>query len=232
LPYISKDTIFRYLRSPYGKAIGLELKKQKRPKRRGKIAKLEDRVFIDKRPKIVVKRARIGDLEADFLVSGKSGKGVLLVATDRKIRASFLEIIHHVSIDEVHRAFQRIKARFPEMRTATIDNDILFQMHQTLAKLLMIKIYFCHPYHSWEKGSIENVNKYLRKHIPKGSDLSKYDQEDISIIEQKCNQRFMKCLKYQTPEEKLKEYRDKRPIKKQLWCAVNIRNFQKVRCSI
>lgn len=216
LPHIGKDTIYRFLRSPYGKIIGLKLKKKKRPKLgRRKVTKLKDRIFIDKRPKIIAKRGRVGDVEADFIVSGKSGKGVLLAATCRKLRVSFLELILKVTIDNVHLAFTRIKKRFPEMKTATIDNDLLFQMHKTLERLIKIKIYFCHPYHSWEKGSIENTNKYIRKYIPKGSDLSLYDKGTIALIEKRCNQRFMECLKYATPEEKLKEYRGKKTTKKQ-----------------
>lgn len=210
LPNVSKNTIYEFLRSPYGKIIGLKLAKKKRHQRRKKTRELTDRVFIDKRPKIIENRARIGDVEADFIVSGKNGKGILLGVVCRKIRVAFLEIIHDVSIDEIHKAFLRIKKRFPEMKTATIDNDILFRMHKTLEKLLGIKIYFCHPYHSWEKGSIENTNKFIRKFIPKGDDLSKYNQEEISLIESKCNERFMKCLKYATPEEKLKAYRKRK----------------------
>ena len=210
LPCVSKDTIYRFLRSPYGKIIGLRLKRKKRHKRRKKVTELKDRVFIDKRPKIIEKRSRIGDAEADFIVSGKDGRGLLLSAVCRKSRAVFLEIIYHVSIDEVHNAFEKIKKRFPEMKTLTIDNDLLFKMHKTLERLLGIKIYFCHPYHSWEKGSIENVNKFIRKFILKGSDLSQYDQEEILAVENKCNERFMKCLKYATAKEKLKEYRQRK----------------------
>lgn len=210
LPNISKNTIYEFLKSPYGKIIGLKLKKRKYRKKRPKVTKLKDRVFIDKRPKIIENRQRVGDLEGDFVVSGKSGKGVLLGVVDRKLRVAFLEIIHTVTIDEVHSAFQRIKKRFPEMRTLTIDNDILFQMHKALEQLLQVKIYFCEPYSSWQKGSIENVNKYIRKFIPKGSDLSTYNKEYIYWLEKKCNERFMKCLKYATPEEKLKKYRGKR----------------------
>ena len=221
LPNVSKNTIYEFLRSPYGKIIGLKLAKKKRHKRRKKIKELTDRVFIDKRPKIIDKRVRIGDVEADFIVSGKGGKGILLGVVCRKIRVAFLEIIHAVSIDEIHKAFLRIKKRFPEIKTATIDNDILFRMHKTLEKLLGIKIYFCHPYHSWEKGSIENLNKFIRKFIPKGDDLSKYDYEEISAIESKCNDRFMKCLKYATPDEKLKEYRKKNKKIAQLCYSVN-----------
>ncbi len=210
LPYVSKDAIYQYLRSPYGKIIGLLLKKKKRSRGRKKVTGLRDRVFIDKRPKIIDDRARIGDMEADFIVSGRGGKGIILTAICRKIRVAFLEIIYDVSIDEVHKAFIKIKKRFPEMKTITTDNDVLLKMHKTLEKLLRIKIYFCHPYHSWEKGSVENLNKYIRKYIPKGSDLSKYDEEFISLVEEKCNQRFMKVLKYKSPEEKLKERRKRK----------------------
>jgi len=209
LPYVSKDTIYRYLRSPYGKVIGLKLKKKKRPKGGAKKKKLNDRVFIEKRPLIIDKRGRVGDIEADFIVSCRSGRGILLTATDRKLRVSFLERILDVSIDEVHASFLRIKERFPEMKTITVDNDILFRMHKTLSRLLNLKIYFCHPYHSWEKGSIENVNKFIRRHIPKGSDLSRYSKREIRLIEEKCNARFMECLDFATPSELLNQYRQK-----------------------
>jgi IS30 family transposase len=213
LPYVSKDVIYSYLRSPYGKVIGLELKKKKRFKKRLKVIQLKDRRFIEKRPKIIEKRERVGDLEADFIVSGKGGKGILLTAVCRKARYTSIEIIYDISVDNVHNSFLKIKERFPEMKSVTTDNDILFRMHKTLEKLLNVKIYFCHPYHSWEKGSVENINKYIRKYIPKGSDISQIDEEYISLIEKKCNERFMKCLKYKTPEEKMDEHRKKRKQK-------------------
>jgi transposase, IS30 family len=214
LPNTSKDTIYRYLRSPYGKVIGLELKKKKHLKRGARKKKLLDRAFIEKRPKIIEKRGRVGDVEADFIVSCKSGRGILLTAVCRKLRVAFLEIIYDVSVDEVHKAFLKIQRRFPEMKTITLDNDILFKMHKTLTRLLKLKIYFCHPYHSWEKGSIENVNKFIRRYIPKGSNLSRYSKKEISTVEEKCNERFMGCLNYATPAEVLNRYR--RKTKKQL----------------
>lgn len=207
LPYVSKDTIYRYLKSPYGKLIGIKWKKRIKPKKTRRVIQLENRVFIDARPEIIEKRARVGDLEADFIVSNRAGKGVLLVAVCRKLRVASLELILDVSIDEVHSAFGRIKKRFPEMETLTLDNDILFKMHQTLEKLLRVEIYFCHPYHSWEKGGVENANMEIRKFIPKGSDLSKYDEEFVRAVEDHLNGRFMKCLKYKTPEESLRYYR-------------------------
>lgn len=207
LPLVSKDTIYKYLKSPYGKIIGIKWKKKLRLQKLRKVSKLKDRVFIDKRPKIIEKRGRVGDMEADFIVSGKTGKGILLTVVCRKLRVVFLELILDASIDKVHASFAKLKAKFPEMKTITMDNDILLKMHKALEKLLGVKIYFCHPYHSWEKGSIENVNKVIRKYIPKGSNLSKYNYEFIQSLEKHLNGRYMECLNYKTPEEKLIEYK-------------------------
>lgn len=148
-------------------------------------------------------------MEADFIVSGRDGVGILLVTVCRKLRVSFLEIIYTVTIKEIHLSFLKIKKRFPEMKTLTLDNDILFRHHRQLEQLVGIKIYFCNPYHSWEKGTVENVNKQIRRHIPKGSDLSQYSRDEISAIEEFLNQRFMKCLNYKTPSEALAGYRKK-----------------------
>lgn len=149
----------------------------------------------------------MGDVEADFILSGKEGTGMLLTAADRKLRPSFLEKVLPVSIRSVHQAFVRVKQRFPEMRTITIDNDILLQKHKELEALLGVKIYFCHPYHAWEKGTIENTNGEIRKDIPKGSDISRYSKRFIRRIEKKINDRYMERLNYQTPKEALERYR-------------------------
>jgi IS30 family transposase len=209
LPYASRDTIYKYQQSPYGKILGIKKKKKKRKYGYKSKKKLKDRKFIEKRPKVVDLRQRVGDVEADFIVSGKQGKGILLVVVDRKLRVSFLEIIHKVTIKNVHKSFLKIQDRFPEIITLTLDNDILFRQHKYLEALLEIPIYFCRPYHSWEKGTVENTNKYIRKYIPKGSDLSRYDEHEISTIEEVLNSRFMKCLDYKTPLEILNEYREK-----------------------
>jgi len=205
LPYVSKNTIYDFLDSPYGKLIKEKrIKKRiKYRKKKFKINKLKDRKFIDKRPEIVEKRERTGDVEGDFIVSGKSGKGYLLVLVDRKTRYVFIEQILEVTVDNVHESLLQIKKEFPLIKTLTLDNDILFRMHKTLETILNIPIYFCHPYHSWEKGSVENVNKFIRKYIPKSSNISKYDEEYIKAIQNKCNDRFMKCLNYLTPSEAL-----------------------------
>lgn len=211
LPSVSKDSIRRYIESVYGRRVEYyriqQRRKRKRSRKRLKVSKLQDRTFIDKRSVFINKRRRIGDTEADFLVSGRDGKGVILAIVDRKSRTVFLEQIVMVTVENVHLAFLRIKARFPELKTITTDNDLLLKRHKELEALLAVKIYFCHPYYSWEKGSIENANKYVRRDIPKGSDISKYSKQFIRKLAAKLNRRYMKVLNYKTPQEILDKHR-------------------------
>ncbi len=212
LPGISKESIYRFIASVYGRRIEAHQwrRRHRRKGRRPKAAQIQGRTFIDERPRHINARRRIGDGEADFIVSGKSGKGVLLVVADRKSRMAFIERIVRPGVKDVHAAFLRIKARFPEMKTLTMDNDILFAKHKELEKLLQIKIFFCHAYHSWEKGTVENTNKAIRRDIPKGSDIGKRSRRFIEALKQKLNRRPMKCLDYRAPQEVLDAYRKRR----------------------
>lgn len=211
LPKVSKNSIRRYIESVYGRRVEYHRtnrkRKRKRDRKRSKVGKLKDRTFIDKRPKYIQERRCVGDAEADFMLSGKTGRGIILSLVCRKIRVSFLEQILKITIANVHKAFQKIKERFPELKSISTDNDILLERHKELEKELRVKIYFCHPYHSWEKGSIENTNKYVRRDIPKSSDISRYSKKFIQKLEDKLNRRYMKVLKYKTPQEMLNEYR-------------------------
>lgn len=209
LPSISKNAIYRYVASVHGRKIETHrfLRKRRRYRKRGYKKSLSERTFIDKRPRKINERRRIGDAEADFIVSGKSGNGILLVVVDRKSRITFIEQILRVTICGAHTAFLRVKHRFPEIKTITTDNDLLFERHKELEKLLCVKIYFCHQYHSWEKGTIENTNGVIRRDITKGSDIPRYSKRFIERLEAKLNRRPMECLDDRTPHEILDMHR-------------------------
>ena len=149
-------------------------------------------------------------MEGDFIVSGKSGKGIILGLRDRKIRKNLLERILPVSVRNVERALKRMKRRYPEIQTITFDNDILFLEHKRLEKVLGIKIYFCHVHAPYEKPSIENLNKDLRRYIPKSSDISKYSKRFVQKLEAKMNRRFMDVLGSLTPDEAYVKEKKKR----------------------
>lgn len=214
LPYVSRDTIETYIKSVYGRRIEYELKVLKagqkrkgRKKRPGTPPPGDNKVYIDDRPVEIQNRERVGDLEVDFIVSGKNGSGYCLTAADRKIRVGFIRKILPVRVGNVLRALRSIKRVFPEAQSITTDNDILFRYHKQLEKALGMPFYFCHPYSSWEKGSVENFNGQARKYIRKGSDISQYSDAYIKDVENKLNGRYMAVLDYRTPAEALDEYR-------------------------
>ena len=212
LPYISGVTIRTYIKSPYGRRIEA-CRNKIHHKRRGKrkpSKEILDKRMIDKRPLYIRDRKRIGDCEGDFIVSGHDGEGYLLVVGDRKSRAPFLEKIFPVSIKCVENAIGRVQKRFPELRTMTFDNDLLFIHHKRLEKKFHIKIYFCHKHSPWEKGFVENRNKIIRQYIPKGSDISRYTKNYIQKLEEKLQRQIMKCLDYKLPKEILERHRKRK----------------------
>jgi IS30 family transposase len=214
LPSVSKNSIRRYIKSVYGRRIEAHRKHRRRCYRRHRKTRLKDRKFIDQRPISSEKRSRVGHAEGDFLASGKSGKGVVLNITDRRLRYKFLERILHPIQRNITRATRRIKRRYPEWKTLTIDNDILLQHHRHLEEVLGIKIFFCHEGRPWQKGSVEESNMEVRKYLPKSSDISKYSRYRTRKIEEKLNNRFMKCLNYLTPKEALEKYRKQKTARK------------------
>lgn len=203
LPYVSASAIRRYVKSPYGRRIEARRDKIFKKRRRGggRKARIEGKRNIRERPKGINSRFGLGHMEGDFIASGKSGRGLVLGLRDRKVRINFLERIFPVSVRAVERALVRIKKRFPELRSITFDNDILFLEHKRLEKRLGIKIYFCDPHSPWQKPGIENLNKKLRRYIPKSSDISKYSRGFVHTLEEKINRHFMDCLGSLSPLE-------------------------------
>lgn len=212
LPYASASVIRRYIKSPYGRRIEshrAKVFKKKRHHRPGK-KHIEGKRMINKRPSKINKRWGLGHMEGDFIVSGKSGTGIVLALVDRKIRKKLLERILPVSVRNVERALVRMKKRYPEMQTITFDNDILFLEHKRLERILRVLIYFCNPHSPWEKPSVERLNKDLRRYIPKSSDISKYSVYRIKKLEVKLNRRFMDVLGSFTPDEAYEQEKAKR----------------------
>jgi len=204
---VSSRSIRRYIRSVYGRRIEAHRKRKRRRKGgRGRI-NLKDRKTISQRPISSENRTRVGHAEGDFVCSGKSGKGVVLHVVDRKLKIHFLERIINTCLGNITKAIGRIKKRYPELKTLTTDNDLLFQHHRRLEKLFGIKIFFCDPGKAWQKGQVEEANKELRKYITKGSDISRWSRYKIKKVENKLNSRFMKCLHHLSPKEALERYR-------------------------
>lgn len=208
IKYVSYQGIYKFIYSVYGRDIErhLRYKNKKRNKnKRLKVTQLKNRTFINERPEIINNRNRFGDWEGDLIVSNKNGKGVLLVLYERRSRYAVIKKILSQKTNIINQEIFKITGGFIYFNSLTIDNDISFSKHEELTKMIKCPIYFCHPYHSWEKGGVENINKLIRQYIPKGSDISRYTDEYIKEIEYKLNNRPRKCLNYKTPFEIMKE---------------------------
>lgn len=225
--YASTKAIYKFVWSPYGRRIEKNLysravKKNGGPKRDTPVT-IDGRTMIDKRPKRVLKRQEFGHFEGDFIESGKDGRGSLLVLVERKTRYPFLKYLEHRDTTTVHAAVQELLSGLP-IKTLTIDNDISFQKHEKLSTLIGADIFFCHPFASHEKGTVENRNKAIRRYMPKRTDLSTYSQEYIQWVERTLRDRFMKCLGYQTPHEALQKELRKQKIP--LSCGIIEKQYQ------
>jgi len=202
IKYISAKGIYKFIQSIYGTRLTkfLFYKGKTRKSNNNKTTKIQDRIFIDKRPKSIENRRYFGDWEGDFIVSGRNGKGVILTLYERKSKYCILKRFLVQRIELIHQYILEITGGVI-INSLTLDNDIIFKKHKELSELLGRPIYFCRPYHSWEKGGVENINKMVRRFIPKGSDISQYNDDYIQIVQDILNNKPRKCLKGKTPYE-------------------------------
>jgi len=162
---------------------------------------IPDRVSIEERPSIVNDRSRLGDYELDLIV-GIKNKGAILSIIDRKSRYCILEKLDNKSSAEVsNKVIQSLQSSAKQPFTITTDNGTEFTEHKTIAEKLNIKYYFAHPYASFERGSIENLNGLVRQYIPKGTDFNNVDNKQLKTIQQKLNKRPRKVLEFLSPLE-------------------------------
>ncbi len=159
----------------------LKLKGKKRKNNSKRKAKFQDRVFINERPENIDNREDFGHWEGDFIVSGMRGSGVLLVLYERKSRYCLIKKLLKRDTKTVNNAIAKMLSPF-RCLSLTLDNDVSFQKHKELSRMINAPIYFCNPYHSWEKGGVESVNGLIRKYIPKGKDISKILKKVIEKI--------------------------------------------------
>ncbi|MGK0427034.1 MAG: IS30 family transposase [Ulvibacter sp.] len=73
--------------------------------------------------------------------------------------------------------------------------------NEKITKNTGMKIYFAHPYSSWERGTNENINGLIRRYLPKGTDFNEMEEKQLQIIQEKLNYRPRKTIGYKRPKE-------------------------------
>lgn len=160
-----------------------------------------DKVRIDSRPCI---RGVYGHYEMDFIVSRHSTY-VLLVVVEILSHRVYIRKLPNRKHEVVTRALVDIFYG-KTVLSITTDNDIAFSHWKQLELILNTKIYFCYPYHSWEKGLVENTNRWIRQFVKKKSDIELVTEEKLQSIDYWFNQYPREILGFKSANELVLEY--------------------------
>jgi transposase, IS30 family len=178
---------------------------RKRGALKDKRGMIPNRVDISERPDLVQDRNRFGDLEIDTIV-GKNHKSSILTINDRMtgvLRMSKLEARTATVLAD--KTIELLSPWHGYLKTITSDNGYEFGHHERIADKLAVDFYFARPYHSWERGSNENLNRLVRQYIPKGTDFNLITDEYIKFVEQRINDRPRKRFGFLSPNQVLKQ---------------------------
>ena len=174
---------------------------------------------IDDRPQEANERSELGHWEMDCIESGRGkGRACLLVLVERMSRQTLVFKLRSQTQEEVQRRLNQFEKkigikRFRKMfKSITVDNGSEFLDWRGLErscvskqKTLRTQIYYCHPYHSWERGTNEQINGHIRRFIPKGCAIAEYSTKEILEIQEWLNDYPRKILNGKSANEIAKE---------------------------
>lgn len=160
---------------------------------------------IEERPEAIVNRQEFGHWEIDTVIGRQSGDSALLTLTERKTRQEYILPISKKDAPSVSDCLKKLMASWGEkfsavFRSITADNGSEFANLDTLLRPNGCKVYFAHPYSSWERGSNERHNGLIRRFIPKKFSISNVLPATILRVQNWCNHLPRKILGYKTPQ--------------------------------
>lgn len=199
-PRTKRDRLWKYL----------ELHRRKRMQKNGRkvkeFEKLSEAIPIGNRPELINNRLEPGHWETDNLEGKRSDKSAISVTVERLMRKTKLAKLSahtaQVKTKAVINNLNQEKKINPEfVKSITFDRGPENSGYKEIGKRLGITTYACNPYHSWEKGGVENMNKRIRRFIPKGISVEGITQDYLTLLEDKLNNTPRKVLNYLTPNE-------------------------------
>jgi len=205
---VSHETLYRHVYSD--KARGgtlwknLRCQKQKRKRyaggrdRRGQIP---HRRPLSDRPVHIELRKQVGHWECDTVI-GANHKGAIVTMVERKSGFSVIVKVSQKTSELVSRAIiEGLRPYMVRVITLTYDNGKEFAGHIQIDQALDSTSYFARPFASWERGSNENFNGLLRQYVPKKRSLNTVTEDEITMIQNRLNNRPRKRLGFKTPAE-------------------------------
>ncbi len=165
---------------------------------------------IEIRPESIARREEYGHWEMDLVVSARGGRSVLLTLTERMSRQEIIVKLPDRKAETIRRAIDRLERTTPgfrqKFRSITTDNGSEFMEYDKLIKSCRCKgnrfdIYYCHSYSAWEKGSVENHNRMIRRFFPKGTNFDEVTSADVRRVQDWMNSYPRRVLGWQTPDQ-------------------------------
>lgn len=206
-PRVSHEWIYRFIYADreMGGDLYRHLRGRKKYRKRygsyDRRGQLPGRTSIDERPAVVEQKDRLGDWEGDTIIGGNH-RGALVSLVERR---SAFTLIGQVGLRTAGRVrdsvVELLKPYKSLVHTITCDNGREFAGHAAISEKLEAKVYFAHPYTSWERGLNENTNGLIRQYFPKRSDLSKVEGAELTKAMDRLNHRPRKNLGFKTPYE-------------------------------
>jgi IS30 family transposase len=210
LPMPSIETIYRRLREDKRHRGPLHrftriLAKMGRKRYRSRPARgvLLGKPHITERPVEAEAREAIGHWEGDTMM-GHTTKHCLLTLVERSTGYAVIKALPARTMTATRRAVSRaITGQRDAFKTITFDNGTEFHDYERIQDATGVHCYFATPYHSWERGSNENLNGLIRQYLPKRMCLKEVTQKDCDRIAKALNTRPRKRYGYKTPEQML-----------------------------
>ena len=192
-----KKELIAHLRS------GRTIRRGKTSTLKGRVGGLVDPVSIRERPAEAEDRAVPGHWEGDLIAGSRNSHIATLV--ERSSRFLMLVRVENRETATVVSALTRHVQQLPAgvMTTLTWDQGKEMAAHKRFTVATDVQVYFCDPRSPWQRGSNENTNGLLRQYFPKGTDLSRFTQDQLDAVADRLNTRPRKTLGYSTPADTL-----------------------------
>lgn len=157
--------------------------------------------LIQQRPKKILRRKEEGHYEIDLIHSLLGVVASVLTIVERKTRRTWYIHLPDRTAASVNKALlEFFHGLSKKPKTITVDNGSEFaELYKLEKEFPGLQAYFCEPYKSWQRGSVELANRKLRRYFPKKTDFSTVTPEQLAFAERRINSKPMKLHRYRTP---------------------------------
>jgi IS30 family transposase len=163
---------------------------------------------IRQRPAAAESRRQAGNWEGDLIV-GAGQRSAIATLVERKTRFTVLVRLagdHSARTvgDALIAAFAKLPAAL--RRTLTWDQGNEMFHHERIEQATGLGIFFADPHSPWQRGTNENTNGLLRQYLPKGTDLSRWTDDQLQAIATGLNDRPRLCLNDRSPSQLMRQW--------------------------